>query len=110
MLCGACLARFLLVAFLMEQMTSLSYKLFLALEKLPKQELLQIERQGRSKGFAFITFAEDEAANSALSMDGQEIDGRRVGVKIATDRPPRYGGGGGYGGGQGGGGGDYGSF
>ncbi|CAM8976606.1 unnamed protein product [Rhodiola kirilowii] len=67
---------------------------------------------GRSKGFAFITFAEDEAANSALSMDGQEIDGRRVGVKIATDRPPRYGGGGGggYGGGQGGGGGDYGSF
>ncbi|XP_042483509.1 glycine-rich RNA-binding protein 2, mitochondrial-like [Macadamia integrifolia] len=53
---------------------------------------------GRSRGFGFVSFADGESANSALSMDGQELNGRNIRVNIANDRPsgPR---GGGYGGG-----------
>ncbi|KAK4483339.1 hypothetical protein RD792_010525, partial [Penstemon davidsonii] len=68
---------------------------------------------GRSRGFGFVNFSSDEAANSALSMDGQELNGRNIRVSVAQERAPRsnFGGGGGYGGGgggYGGGGGGYG--
>ncbi|KAG6422993.1 hypothetical protein SASPL_113376 [Salvia splendens] len=66
---------------------------------------------GRSRGFGFVNFTCEEAANSAISaMDGQELNGRNIRVSQATERPPRSnygGGGGGYGGnnfGRGGGG------
>ncbi|KAL1536198.1 Ribosome-interacting GTPase 2 [Salvia divinorum] len=69
---------------------------------------------GRSRGFGFVCFTSEEAANSALSaMDGQELNGRNIRVSQATERPPRNSyGGGGYGGNSygrgGGGGGGYG--
>ena len=68
---------------------------------------------GRSRGFGFVTMADDAAAREAVSrMDGQTIDGRAVKVSEAQERSPRSGGGGGGGGGFGGGGGgrggDYG--
>ncbi|KAF9606040.1 hypothetical protein IFM89_022199 [Coptis chinensis] len=66
---------------------------------------------GRSRGFGFVTFADEESANSAMSaMDGKELDGRPIRVNAANERPPRasYGGSGGYGGSAGGGGGGYG--
>lgn len=60
---------------------------------------------GRSRGFAFITFAEDQDANSAISsMDGTELDGRSLRVNEAQERSRGPGGGGG---GRGGGGGGY---
>ena len=71
---------------------------------------------GRSRGFGFVSFSEDDAAQRALSeMDGKELDGRSIRVNEAQEkpRPPRdsggSGGGGGYrqssdgGGGSGGG-------
>jgi len=49
---------------------------------------------GRSRGFGFVTFADDEAANSAVSaMDGTDLDGRTIKVNEARDRAPRGGGG-----------------
>ncbi|KAG2314518.1 hypothetical protein Bca4012_065214 [Brassica carinata] len=68
---------------------------------------------GRSRGFGFVNFSDDSAANAAISeMDGKELNGRNIRVSVANDRPspPRaYGGGGGYGGGGAGyGGGGYG--
>lgn len=73
---------------------------------------------GRSRGFGFVSFTEDGAAQRALSeMDGKDLDGRSIRVNEAQEkpRPPRDsggsggGGGGGYrqssGGGRGGGGG-----
>ena len=61
---------------------------------------------GRSRGFGFVTFTEDEAADSAISkMDGAELDGRTIKVNEAHARTPRGGGGGGGGGGGRGGGG-----
>lgn len=47
---------------------------------------LIIDREtNRSKGFAFITFAEDKSAQDALSADGQEIQGRKIRVNIANE-------------------------
>jgi RNA recognition motif-containing protein len=41
----------------------------------------------KSKGFGFVTFDTEAAAQNAIAdMDGQEIDGRRVGVNIANDK------------------------
>lgn len=41
---------------------------------------------GRSKGFGFVTIADDEAANKAISeMNDKEIEGR--GIKVSEARP-----------------------
>ncbi len=46
-----------------------------------------IDREsGRSRGFAFITFAESDDANNALSLDGKELNGRELRVNFATER------------------------
>lgn len=48
---------------------------------------------GRSKGFGFVTMADEEMANKAIeAMNGQEIEGRKIVVSIARpkeDRPER---------------------
>ena len=50
---------------------------------------------GRSRGFGFVTFDDDSAAMQASrEMNDQELDGRRLTVNEAQDRPPRGGGGG----------------
>lgn len=67
---------------------------------------------GRSRGFGFVTFADDEAAKAALALNGTELDGRTIRVDVASEK--RSGGGGGGGGGGkgrfGGGGGGRGRF
>ncbi len=63
---------------------------------------------GRSRGFGFVSFDNDDAALKAISeMDGQDLDGRTIKVNEAEDKPrgDRGGRGGGGGGGRGGGGG-----
>ena len=61
---------------------------------------------GRSRGFGFVTFANDDGATKAIAeMDGTELDGRTIKVNEAEDKPARTGGGGGGRGGYGGGGG-----
>lgn len=68
---------------------------------------------GRPRGFAFVSFATDEAAAAAIQkLDGQELGGRNLRVSEASaERPQRsFGGGGGgfgrpFGGGRPGGGG-----
>ncbi len=60
---------------------------------------------GRSRGFGFVTFANDENAVSAINeMNGTELDGRTIKVNEAEDKGFRAGGGGGGRGPRGGGG------
>ena len=63
-----------------------------------------MDRQtGRSRGFGFVTFDDDDNASTAMSeMDGSDLDGRQIKVNEAQERP-RGGGGGGFRGGGGGG-------
>jgi len=45
---------------------------------------------GRSRGFAFVEFASEEAAAEAIKrFDGHEVDGRKLRVNTAEDRPRR---------------------
>jgi RNA recognition motif-containing protein len=62
---------------------------------------------GRPRGFAFVTMADDQAAQNAINqLNGTELDGRQIRVDIAQER--QGGGGGGFRGGGGGGGGGWG--
>ena len=40
----------------------------------------------RLKGFGFITFDTEEAAQAALEMDGKELGGRTIKVSMAKER------------------------
>ena len=63
---------------------------------------------GRSKGFGFVEFSNDEEAKAAIAaLDGKEVDGRALKVNEARPRTERGGFGGGGGGGRGGGGGGW---
>lgn len=44
---------------------------------------------GRSKGFAFVTFATQQAAEKALAENGKDIGGRALRVNIAEEKKPR---------------------
>ncbi len=53
---------------------------------------------GRSRGFGFVTFAEESAAEAAsAALDGTELDGRTIRVNEAQARRDNRGGGGGGG-------------
>lgn len=48
--------------------------------------LITDRRTGRSKGFGFVTFAEDEVANKAMEeMNGKELEGRSI--RVSEARP-----------------------
>src|SRR5579862_9185786 len=60
---------------------------------------------GRSRGFGFVSYTDEAAAESARNkMNGQTLDGRAIKVDVANERPAGGGGGGGSGGFGGGGG------
>ena len=73
--------------------------------------LMQDRATGRSRGFAFVTMATDEAAQAAIAaLNGRDLHGRALTVNVARPREDRPGGGfggprGRSGGGGGGGGG-----
>jgi RNA recognition motif-containing protein len=64
-------------------------------------KVIEDRETGRSRGFGFVTFSEESAAQTAIDeMNGAELDGRTLLVNEAQERAPR---GGGFGGGGGGG-------
>ena len=84
---------------------------FEAFGDLDEVKIITDRDTGRSRGFGFVTFADDDGANRAVAeMDGKPLDGRNITVNEARERGDRRRGGGGGGGGgrRGGGGGGYG--
>lgn len=56
---------------------------------------------GRSRGFGFVEFEDDSAAEKALqALNGTDMEGRALRVNEAQDKRGGGGGGGGYGGGR----------
>ena len=54
---------------------------------------------GRSRGFGFVTFEDDDAADKAVAaLNGTELDGRTIRVDVAQAKERNRGGGGGGGG------------
>lgn len=53
--------------------------------------LIKDRETGRSKGFGFITFATQVGAETALSLNGKDLDGRALKVNMAQERESRGG-------------------
>lgn len=54
--------------------------------------LISDRNTGRPKGFGFITFASQAAAEKALELNGRDLGGRPLKVNIATEKPRGNGG------------------
>lgn len=66
--------------------------------EIKKVNVITDRQTGRSKGFAFIGFAEASQASAAVDkMNGYDMGGRPIRVNIAEDRRGGEGGGGGRG-------------
>jgi cold-inducible RNA-binding protein len=50
--------------------------------------IVMVDREsGRSRGFGFVTFSNEQQANDAVSrMNDQDLDGRRIRVALAAAR------------------------
>ena len=66
---------------------------FGAFGEIQEAKIILDRETGRSRGFAFVTFASSDDANEALALDGQNLSGRDMRVSVATERPRRQGGG-----------------
>jgi len=57
---------------------------------------------GKSRGFAYVEFENEDAAKDAMSCNGKELDGRALNVDASNKSGGNSGGRGGYQGGRGG--------
>lgn len=79
--------------------------LFSPFGEVTSAEVIMDRMTGQSRGFGFVQMAADQAMREAMTaLDGKEVDGRRLVVNEARDRPARGGSSGGGGGRFGGGG------
>jgi len=79
---------------------------FAAFGEVTEAKVITDRDSGRSRGFGFVTFADDDAGEKAIAaLNGSQLDGRTIRVDTASERRRDGGGGGGGGGGYGGGGG-----
>lgn len=65
---------------------------FGAYGEIQEAKIILDRETGRSRGFAFVTFASADDAQEALALDGKNLSGRDMRVSIATERPRRQGG------------------
>jgi RNA recognition motif-containing protein len=83
---------------------------FEAFGEVTEAKVITDRGSGRSRGFGFVTMADDGAADTAIeALNDTELDGRTIKVNVAHDRERGGSGGGrgGRGGRDGGGGGGY---
>ena len=51
--------------------------------------LIKDKMSGRPKGFGFITFATQQGAESALALNGKDLNGRALKVNMAQEKESR---------------------
>jgi len=67
-------------------------KAFEGFGELQEAKVITDRDTGRSRGFGFVTFADPNAAQSAMSeMNGADLDGRTIKVNEAQEKPRRSG-------------------
>ncbi len=71
------------------------YEVFSKFGDVVEARVILDRETGRSRGFGFVTFANEDDAQRALSMNGKDFDGRNIRVDLAHDRQGGGGGGGG---------------
>jgi RNA recognition motif-containing protein len=76
--------------------------LFSAYGEISDLAMIMDRDTGRPKGFAFVTFAQQQSAEKALEQNGRDLGGRPLKVNMAQERDSRGGGGRPGGGGRGG--------
>lgn len=80
-------------------------ELFASYGEIVEAIIITDRMSGRSKGFGFVTFADEAVAEKAAAeMTGKDIEGRKIVVNVARPREERPAGGGYRGGGGSGGG------
>ena len=62
------------------------WKIFEKFGELQNVRLIKNSHTGRSKGFAFVTFGAVKDAKKALSLNGQDVRGRPIVVRMAKPR------------------------
>ncbi len=64
-------------------------ELFEKYGELTSVKLITDKQSGRSKGFGFVEMADEAAGQKAIDeLDGTELYGRAIGVRISEDRKP----------------------
>jgi len=65
-------------------------ELFSSYGEIEEAVVISDKFSGRSKGFGFVTFKEDEAGQKAISeMNDKEVEGRKLKVNEARPMEPR---------------------
>jgi len=64
--------------------------LFASVGNVEEAKVITDKFSGRSKGFGFVTMADEKAAKDAIEqMKDKEIDGRSIVVNVARPKEPR---------------------
>ena len=69
-------------------------KAFASFGAIEEAKVVTDRETGRSRGFGFVTFANPEDAEKALTLNGTQLDGRTITVSVAREKTDRPGGGG----------------
>jgi RNA recognition motif-containing protein len=65
-------------------------EMFAEFGEISEAKVITDKFSGRSKGFGFVTFAnDDDAAKAVEAMNAKEIEGRALNVNVARPMAPR---------------------
>jgi len=65
-------------------------ELFTSYGEVAEAKVISDKFSGRSKGFGFVTMADEKAAEKAIAeMNGKEVDGRAIVVNVSRPKEPR---------------------
>lgn len=65
-------------------------ELFASFGEVTEAKVISDKFSGRSKGFGFVTMADEKVAEKAIAeMNGKEVEGRAIVVNVSRPKEPR---------------------